>query len=63
MAKAIAHNARGQQKTTKVEKKLDGLIPGGVYAYGELLLLGYKDYQIQQLRNKIKIIGKIPKRV
>lgn len=30
----------------------------GVYAYGELKLMGYTDAQIRKLRDKVKIIGK-----
>jgi len=29
----------------------------GIYAYGELLMMGYTDAQIRRLRNKVKIIG------
>ena len=62
LALAIAHNARGQQKMTRIEQKKSGLEPGGTYAVGELRMMGYSDSQIRQMRNKVKIIGQIPNR-
>jgi len=51
---AIRYFIAGRPKpTSELKPQLTG-----VYAYGELKLMGYTDAQIRKLRDKVKIIGK-----
>ena len=50
----IANASRTQQRMDIKEEKSQ---LSGVYAYGELKLLGYSDAQIRKLRNQVKVIG------